>query len=255
MPKLQHTDWPERLWVIRHGQSAGNVARDAAELGGATLIDLEHRDADTPLSELGERQAEALAQWFASLIENQRPTHFLSSPFVRAHQTCAAIATQLDVDVDNISVDERLREKEFGILDRYTVHGIRSKFPELAEQRALVGKFYFRPPGGESWCDVILRLRSVVEVLRRDYVGDRVVVVGHQVIVNCFRYLLECLDEKAILDIDKLADVPNCSVMEYGFGEGRDAERFALRRANYVPPELAAMAEVTVAADTPVGPK
>lgn len=255
MPKLQHTDWPERLWVVRHGQSAGNVARDAAELGGANLIDLEHRDADTPLSELGERQAVALAGWFASLNKNERPTHFLSSPFVRAHQTCAAIASHLDTTVDNISVDERLREKEFGILDRYTVHGIRAKFPDLAEQRALVGKFYFRPPGGESWCDVILRLRSVVEVLRRDHVGDRVVIVAHQVIVNCFRYLLECLDEKAILEIDKIADVPNCSVTEYGFGEGRDAERFALRRANYVPPELAATAEVTVDADTPAGPK
>ena len=73
--------------------------------------------------------------------------------------------------------------------------GIEAKFPELAAQRALVGKFYFRPPGGESWCDVILRLRSVLEMLRRDHVGERVLIVAHQVIVNCFRYLLECLDE------------------------------------------------------------
>ncbi|WP_213603081.1 histidine phosphatase family protein [Pseudoxanthomonas japonensis] len=255
MPKLQHTDWPDRLWVVRHGQSAGNVARDAAELSGAALIDLEHRDADTPLSELGERQAGALATWFGHFHEQERPKHFLSSPFVRARQTCVAIASQLQVDADDIHVDERLREKEFGILDRYTVQGIRAKFPELAEQRALVGKFYFRPPGGESWCDVILRLRSVVEVLRRDHVGDRVVIVAHQVIVNCFRYLLECLDERAILDIDKLADVPNCSVTEYGFGGEHEPDRFSLRRANYVPPELAATAEVTVAADTPAGPK
>lgn len=254
MPRLQHTDWPERLWIVRHGQSAGNVARDAAELSGASLIDLEHRDADTPLSALGERQAQALADWFNTLNLSQRPTHFMSSPFVRARQTCEAVAQALKADVDDIHVDERLREKEFGILDRYTVQGIRQQFPALAEQRALVGKFYFRPPGGESWCDVILRLRSVVEVLRRDHVGERVVIVAHQVIVNCFRYLLECLDEKAILDIDKLADVPNCSVTEYGFGSD-DGQRFGLIRANYVPDQLAATAEVTVAADTPAGPK
>lgn len=42
--------WPARLWVVRHGQSAGNVARDIAESNGAALIDLEHRDADIPLS-------------------------------------------------------------------------------------------------------------------------------------------------------------------------------------------------------------
>jgi broad specificity phosphatase PhoE len=26
--------WPQTLWIVRHGQSAGNVARDAAELAG-----------------------------------------------------------------------------------------------------------------------------------------------------------------------------------------------------------------------------
>lgn len=255
MPKLQHTDWPERLWVVRHGQSAGNVARDQAELAGATLIDLANRDADTPLSMLGERQSDALGRWFAALPETQQPTCLMSSPFVRSYQTCAAVASSLGSDRSEIAVDERLREKEFGVLDRYTSQGIRATFPELAEQRALVGKFYFRPPGGESWCDVILRLRSVVEVLRRDHVGDRVVVVAHQVIVNCFRYLLEGLNEKTILEIDRQGDVPNCAITEYGFkGEDQDL-RFALLRANHVPPELQATAAVTVAADAPVGPK
>ncbi|HBK45499.1 MAG TPA: histidine phosphatase family protein, partial [Xanthomonadaceae bacterium] len=55
--------WPARLWVVRHGQSAGNVARDRAEAEGVTLIELEHRDADVPLSELGQRQSQALAAW------------------------------------------------------------------------------------------------------------------------------------------------------------------------------------------------
>lgn len=255
MPKLQHTDWPERLWVVRHGQSAGNVARDEAELSGATLIDLANRDADTPLSLLGARQSDALGRWFAALPEAERPMCLMSSPFVRSHQTCIAVASTLGLDQDEIAVDERLREKEFGVLDRYTSQGIRSTFPELAEQRALVGKFYFRPPGGESWCDVILRLRSVVEVLRRDHVGNRVVIVAHQVIVNCFRYLLEGMDEKTILATDKQGDVPNCSITEYGFAGDEQDLRFTLRRANYVPPELEATAAVTVAADAPVGPK
>jgi broad specificity phosphatase PhoE len=255
VPKLEHTDWPERLWIVRHGQSAGNVARDEAELAGATLIDLTNRDADTPLSTLGERQSEALGQWFAAFPADERPTCLMSSPFFRSHQTCAAIARSLGLDPRDIAVDERLREKEFGVLDRYTSQGIRAKFPELAEQRALVGKFYFRPPGGESWCDVILRLRSVVEVLRRDHAGDRVAIVAHQVIVNCFRYLLEGLDETAILAIDRQGDVPNCSVTEYGF-TGRDEQRrFQLCRANFIPAELEATAAVTVAADTPAGPK
>jgi broad specificity phosphatase PhoE len=114
-----------------------------------------------------------------------------------------------------LRLDERLREKEFGILDRLTRHGIAAKFPELSEQRKHVGKFYFRPPGGESWCDVILRLRSLTEMITREHAGERVLVVAHQVIVNCMRYLVEGLDEKQILDIDAKGDVPNCAVTSY----------------------------------------
>lgn len=219
------------------------------------MIELDNRDANTPLSELGHEQSRMLGDWFASLPAEERPQVLLSSPFVRAQQTCSAIARAIAADPDEVAVDERLREKEFGILDRYTVAGIRAKFPELAEQRALVGKFYFRPPGGESWCDVILRLRSMVEVLRRDYVGERVVIVGHQVIVNCFRYLLECMDEDTVLRIDREGDVPNCSVTEYGFVGDGEGSRFSLVRANFVAPMEQAGVPVTRAPDTPAGPK
>jgi broad specificity phosphatase PhoE len=255
MPRLSHTDWPARLWIVRHGQSAGNIAREVAESKGLELIDLVTRDADAPLSPLGMEQAGALSHWFAQMDEGERPCSFLVSPFVRAQQTMWAVTDALRVDRDEIHVDERLREKEFGILDGYTTHGIQTNFPELKAQRALVGKFYFRPPGGESWCDVILRLRSMVEVLRRDHVGDRVLLVAHQVIVNCFRYLLECLDEAAILAMDKAADVPNCGVTEYALeGQGGDI-RFRQQRVNFVLPLLEAGASVTTAKDQPAGPK
>jgi broad specificity phosphatase PhoE len=255
MARLRHTDWPDHLWIVRHGQSAGNVARDEAELAQLHIIDIATRDADTPLSTLGQQQARALGQWFAELPPGQRPNVLMTSPFKRSQQTVEAVADVLGIDHSDISVDERLREKEFGVLDRYTVAGIKAKFPELAEQRALVGKFYFRPPGGESWCDVLLRLRSLTEVLRRDHVGDRVLIVAHQVIVNCFRYLLECMDERQILEIDRQADVPNCSVTEYAFDRAGPDARFELRVANFALPLKAAGTPVTAEPDTPAGPK
>jgi hypothetical protein len=45
-------------------------------------------------------------------------------------------------------IDERPREKEFGVLDRLTWVGIEAQFPEQAEFRRLPGKFDHRPPGG-----------------------------------------------------------------------------------------------------------
>ncbi len=256
MTAFAHTDWPSRLWIARHGQSAGNVARDSAEATGLELIDIHTRDADTPLSELGLRQAQAMGHWFAAMPETQRPQVLLTSPFVRSQQTIAEVADALGIARSEIQVDERLREKEFGILDRYTKHGIVTRFPDLAEQRALVGKFYFRPPGGESWCDVILRLRSVVEMLRRDHVADRVLIVAHQVIVNCFRYLLEHLDEATILAIDQEADVPNCGLTEYALEDiTQTSACFRLVAANQVAPLREEGATVTAEPDQPQGPK
>ena len=73
MARYSNNDWPDRLWIVRHGQSAGNVARDAAELGGLHFIDVQTRDADTPLSDLGRQQSSALADWFAEHGKNLRP--------------------------------------------------------------------------------------------------------------------------------------------------------------------------------------
>ncbi|MBA2479902.1 MAG: histidine phosphatase family protein [Planctomycetes bacterium] len=55
---------PSHLWIVRHGESAGNIARDQAEAAGAPLIHLASRDMDIPLSPRGEEQARALAAWF-----------------------------------------------------------------------------------------------------------------------------------------------------------------------------------------------
>jgi broad specificity phosphatase PhoE len=243
--------WPERLWIVRHGQSAGNVARDHAESSGAPLIELAHRDADVPLSALGERQSQALGAWVRALPAAQQPTLCLSSPYERSRQTAYAVMSALTRTQDEVIADERLREKEFGVLDRYTRKGIIEKFPDLAEQRKLVGKFYFRPPGGESWCDVVFRLRSVLSDLQRNHAGERVMVVGHQVIVHCFRYLIEKMDEATILAIDREGDVPNCGVTEYA--ATADGKGLALQRTNFVAPLLDTGTPVTREPDQPAG--
>jgi broad specificity phosphatase PhoE len=249
--------WPDKVWIVRHGQSAGNVARDAAEAAGAHWIDIATRDMDTPLSELGEQQARALGDWFAQQAPEARPAVFLSSPYLRSLQSTKLILEAGGFPEDaRIVHDERLREKEFGILDRMTKFGIRAEYPKLDEQRGHVGKFYFRPPGGESWCDVILRLRSVVDTLTREHRRGRVLIVAHQVIVNCFRYLFERMTEAEILELDRKADVPNCGVTMYEF-DARAGERgkLVLRVANFAAPLVEKGTPVTTAPDVPAAPK
>jgi broad specificity phosphatase PhoE len=229
---MQH-GWPDRLWVVRHGESAGNVAREAANKAGSAWIDIAERDVDVDLSGLGERQSRSLGRWFADLPVGERPEVIVASPYRRARRTAELIGHEGGLEPDNqFLVDERLREKEIGVLDRLTSVGIRERHPEQAEFRRLLGKFYHRPPGGESWCDAILRLRSALDTIGLRHANRRVLVVSHQVVVLCMRYLVENMTEEEILAIDREADVANCGVTEYRFDPslGKDG---GLRLARY----------------------
>ena len=99
--------WPQTLWIVRHGESAGNVARDAAQAAKAARIDIGLRDVDVPLSELGVRQATALGHWFAGMADGERPDVLLVSPYLRARQTAEALR------IDAASVPA-LRECDYG---------------------------------------------------------------------------------------------------------------------------------------------
>ncbi|RYG86728.1 MAG: histidine phosphatase family protein [Alphaproteobacteria bacterium] len=243
--------WPSRLWIVRHGQSSGNVARDAAHAAGAHRLELDIRDVDVPLSELGEQQADALGRWFAEGKGNGRPEVILASPYLRAQQTARRFRDAGGADADEaICSDERLREKELGILDGLTTAGVAAILPEQAQFRALLGKFYHRPPGGESWVDVIFRLRSLMDTVSLHYAGREVMIVAHQVVVLCLRYVIENLSEAEILAIDKQGDVANCSVTEYvhDAGAGKDG-KLMLVRYNITAPITESATTVTSAPD------
>jgi probable phosphoglycerate mutase len=247
--------WPERLWIVRHGESAGNVARDQAHAAGLSRIDIADRDVDVPLSALGEAQSMALGRWFARMPAAERPEVVLASPYARARATARLVgeAGGFAPDAVQPTADERLREREFGILDRLTSSGIRELHPEQAQFRERLGKFYHRPPGGESWCDVILRLRSALDTMSLHYAGKRVLIVGHQVVVLCLRYLLEDLTEESLMAIDAQGDVVNCGVTEYRFDAATPPDgALSLVRYNFTAPLEQAGAPVTSEPDAQV---
>ena len=85
---------------------------------------------------------------------------------------------------------------------------------------------------------MILRLRSALNTINLHYADRRVLVICHQVVVLCMRYILEELAEGQILAIDKQAEVLNCGICEYRFRARRawpvrsQAGRLEPRRAN-----------------------
>ncbi|WP_243717301.1 histidine phosphatase family protein [Actinomadura darangshiensis] len=206
-------------WLIltRHGESTGNLAYQAVHGTDAEEAGIPERDADVPLSGTGRAQAAKLGRWLAALPEDERPTLVVSSPYLRAldtAETALARTSYAAPDGLRIRVDERLRDREQGILQDLTALGVKNRFPAEADRLHRLGKFYYRPPGGESWADLALRLRSFYRDLQADAPGGRALVVAHDAIVVMTRYLVEELTEREVMEIEK-EPIANASVTRW----------------------------------------
>jgi broad specificity phosphatase PhoE len=211
------------LWLVRHGESMGNVAASRAQREGLDVIPLDIRDADVPLSPVGARQARALGEWLSA--HRGRIDEFWVSPYVRARETLAIALAEDEAPVPAavrtvpVTIDERLRDRELGILDLLTRAGVERLHPGEAERRRHLGKFYHRPPGGESWADVALRLRSFLRDALADPGPDpgagpdrRVLVVVHDAVVMLLLYVLLPLSEEQLLEFAADHTVDNASI-------------------------------------------
>jgi probable phosphoglycerate mutase len=202
------------LAVVRHGLSTGNVTAQEAETGGAELIDIPERDADVPLAPTGREQAEAVGRYLAE----HPPELAVVSPYLRTRQTAEIALGDTGVPV---VVDERLRDRELGVLDLHTARGVLARFPDEARRRERLGKFYYRPPGGESWADVLLRLRALMREIREDHPGGRVVLFAHEATVLMSRYLVEQMGEADLMALAHRTTIANCSISTWRSDGGR----------------------------------
>lgn len=209
------------LLLVRHGESEANLAAFEAERSGADRIAVPARDADVLLSPTGRSQAEALGRHFADPETRDRPDVVWVSPYQRARETAGIALSVAGIELPT-RVDERLRDRELGILDGMTSTGVDSIYPEEAARRRFLGKFYYRPPGGESWTDVALRVRSLLDDIDRECDGQRVLIVCHDAVVSLFRYVCERLDEPELMDLIRRYPLPNASITR--LERGRDGE-------------------------------
>ncbi len=112
---------PRRIYLVRHGETAGNAARV-------------FQTPDTPLSERGIAQAERVARRLAgcgvSLV--------LASDFARAEMTAARVR---DVTGAAVELEPLLQERNFG-----EIRG--TPYAELGFDLFAAD---YHPPGGESW--------------------------------------------------------------------------------------------------------
>jgi broad specificity phosphatase PhoE len=226
---LPRSKWPALLVIMRHATTEANLKRLYQD---DDIVVNETRDADAHLTEAGREEARRTGR---HLNQYGKFDVLYVSPYVRTRETAAILLEQLQA-APPLVLEERIREKEFGVLEGMSRGARRKFFPEEMDRRGKVGKYYYRPPGGESYPDVNLRLHSFLGTLVREHAGRRVLVVTHSVVVLLFRRLLERLEEKEVLELDRHHEVKNASLLVYELGARDGREGVLVRKAwNFVP--------------------
>jgi alpha-ribazole phosphatase len=180
-----------RLLLARHGQSVSNAVR---RFQGVQ---------DVPLSELGRRQAEALAGAFGQ----RRIAAVYSSPLQRARHTAELVAAAVQAPLRSVA---DLRELSLGEWEGCTVEEVEARpgNPYACWVRDPVGSL---PPGGEPLADVQGRVvRALADIERAHPNGDDVLVVCHGGVISA--YLAHCLG-LPLSSIWRLT-LSNCSITE-----------------------------------------
>lgn len=207
----------ETFLLVRHGESAANVARRRAhELGEETFAG-PVRDPDSPLTELGREQA---AQAGRRLAGELGGAAVWVSPYVRTTETARILLEAAHCSAAP-RCDERLRDRELGIIAGLTWTGVKARFPDEAERMRALGKFYYRPPGGEAWTDLALRLRSFLADAMTADAPSTALVVTHDAPIMVLRYVLEELSEAELVEFESTAPPGNASVTRLVRGSGR----------------------------------
>jgi alpha-ribazole phosphatase len=160
-----------RLLLIRHAQPA-EEARGVC-----------HGRLNIGLSSRGQRRAHLIAR----TLERIQIAAVYSSPSTRALETATPLASAHNLTP---TVDDALREIDFGELEGRRYDDIQAEHPDLyREWMQTPTKVRF--PGGESYAQLQARAVEAMEAIRTSHRGSLAVIVSHGGVLRAM--LAECL--------------------------------------------------------------
>ena len=206
-----------RVWLVRHGESLGNVHRSAWS---------QIPDHAIPLTEFGVDQAYHAGEKIRKYYEDNahlkdKKVRLWYSPFLRTEQTKASLAKGLGEGlIENRNAkkepgweDDRLIEQDFGMFspihsreEQFEEYPIEAKrFYKIMEGKDKKGKYWAKAPGGENRSNVCVRTGDFIRTMMDDVREGQedAVVVTHGVTMRAF--------EKRFMhrDIDWFESEPN----------------------------------------------
>lgn len=173
------------LYIARHGQTKANVA---GRYPGRN---------ETPLTELGRRQARDIGLILKRELGPRPQLGFVSSPLRRAQETMRLIRRELELPPDGFALDARLLDIDHGAWTGFTDDEMRVRDAETHRRRSS-DKWNVRMPGGECYADLAARVRGFLG----DVAGD-MVTVSHGAVTQMLRGLCGGMDEALIPGLDE----------------------------------------------------
>lgn len=176
------------IYLIRHGETDWN--RDRRYQG----------QRDIPLNDKGRAQAKRNGEALQALLPAIASAQFVSSPLGRARETMQIVRGALGLTPDAYTLDGRLRELSYGTWEGQ----LQQDLPNLdAAGLAERGKdpFRWRPRGGESYADLLVRVVNWQQAIEYD-----TVVASHGGVSRCLRAHVLGLDPAGIPDLESPQD-------------------------------------------------
>ena len=195
--------WPKKLVLVRHAESDGNVLT-TEERTKCELSTQNYR-----LTERGRAQAKITGAYLRKRFGEF--DHYYTSYYRRAIETL-----ELMYPAVRRKEDPRLAEAQRGVYHSMTREEMAQHMPWELRRKEKEGLYHYRPPGGENWPDIELRIHSFLGTLARDYYGQKVLIVVHGHWLILFQQLIHhfSIAEAVRRYHEHLA--PNASITIYG---------------------------------------
>ncbi|MBN2389270.1 MAG: histidine phosphatase family protein [Anaerolineae bacterium] len=173
----------EIIYLVRHGETIWNLeGRRQGHL-------------DSPLTDRGYAQANAVAQWLSRELTDRKDVRIISSPLGRAMTTASIIAQHLGLSQKDIIPEPLLLEHHMGFWQGLTNEQIDDEFPGERKRRD-ADAWEYTIPGGESYARVYERAVAWLRTISEDWT---VVAVAHAMISRTIRGAYACLDQSHML--------------------------------------------------------
>ncbi|WP_330340413.1 bifunctional RNase H/acid phosphatase [Streptomyces sp. NBC_00557] len=160
---------PATFVLLRHGETPLTPQKRFSGSGGT----------DPALSAAGREQAHRAAE---ALAKRGTVQAVVASPLTRTRETAAIVAARLGLDV---TIEEGLRETDFGAWEGLTFGEVRERYPD--DLNAWLADPEARPTGGgESFAETAVRIAAARDKLVAAYAGRTVLLVTHVTPIKMF---------------------------------------------------------------------